>query len=115
MGFPGGLNSKESTCNARDMGREDPVEEGMATYSSILVWRIPGTEEPGSPWGRKVSDTAKQLNNNVLCAKLLQLCPTLCKPMAYSLPGSSVPGILQGIILEWDAVPSSRESSQRRG
>ena len=47
MGFPGGLNSKESTCNARDMGLEDPVEEGMATYSSILVWRIPGTEEPG--------------------------------------------------------------------
>ena len=47
MGFPGGLNSKESTCNARDMGREDPVEEGMATYSSILVWRIPWTDEPG--------------------------------------------------------------------
>jgi len=26
---------------------EDPMEEGMATYSSILAWRIPGTEEPG--------------------------------------------------------------------
>ena len=29
------------------MGREDPLEEGMATHSSILAWRIPRTEEPG--------------------------------------------------------------------
>ena len=28
------------------LGREDPVEEGMATHSSILAWRIPWTEEP---------------------------------------------------------------------
>ena len=27
--------------------REDPLEEGMATHSSVLVWEIPGTEEPG--------------------------------------------------------------------
>ena len=32
----------------RSLGREDPLEEeGMATHSSILVWRIPWTEEPG--------------------------------------------------------------------
>ena len=34
-----------------DMGstldREDPLEEGMATHSSVLAWRIPGTGEPG--------------------------------------------------------------------
>ena len=29
------------------LGREDPLEEGMATLSSILVWRNPWTEEPG--------------------------------------------------------------------
>ena len=28
-------------------GLEDPLEEGMATHSSILAWRIPWTEEPG--------------------------------------------------------------------
>ena len=28
-------------------GSEDPLEEGMATHSSILAWRIPWTEEPG--------------------------------------------------------------------
>ena len=31
----------------QSLGREDPLEEGMATYSSILAWRIPWTEEPG--------------------------------------------------------------------
>ena len=29
------------------LGREDPVEEEMATHSSILAWEIPWTEEPG--------------------------------------------------------------------
>ena len=32
----------------RSLGREDPLEEGMATHSSILAWRIPQAEEPGS-------------------------------------------------------------------
>ena len=30
----------------RSLGREDPLEKGMATHSSILAWRIPWTEEP---------------------------------------------------------------------
>ena len=53
MGFPGDSDSKESACNARDpglipgSGREDPLEKGMATHSSILTWEIPWTEEPG--------------------------------------------------------------------
>ena len=37
--------------------------------------------------------------------KISQLCLTLCDPMVYSLPGSSVHGILQARILEWVAVP----------
>ena len=36
---------------------EDPLEEGIATHSSILAWRIPWIEETGySPWGHKESD-----------------------------------------------------------
>ena len=31
----------------KPLGLEDPLEEGMATDSSILAWRIPGTVEPG--------------------------------------------------------------------
>ena len=40
------------------LGREDPLEEGMETYSSILTWRIPWTEKPVdySPQGHNESD-----------------------------------------------------------
>ena len=31
----------------RFLGQEDPLEKGMATYSTILAWRIPWTAEPG--------------------------------------------------------------------
>ena len=31
----------------RSLGQEDPLEKEMATYSSILAWEIPGSEEPG--------------------------------------------------------------------
>ena len=46
----------------RSMGQEDPLEKEMAIHSSILAWRIPWTEEPGSysPWGCKESDTTEQ-------------------------------------------------------
>ena len=43
-----------------------------------------------------------------------QLCLTLCDPTGYSPPGSSVHEILQARILEWIAIPFSRESSQTR-
>ena len=33
----------------QSLGWEDPLQEGMATHSSILAWRIPWTEEPGEP------------------------------------------------------------------
>ena len=45
----------------RCLGREDPLEEGMATHSSALAWRIPWMEEPGGlqSRGRTESDTAE--------------------------------------------------------
>ena len=47
---PGGSDGRASMYNAGDLGSipgEDPLEKEMATHSSILVWRIPWTEEPG--------------------------------------------------------------------
>ena len=40
------------------LGQENPLEEEIATHSSILAWKIPWTEEPVgySPWGHKESD-----------------------------------------------------------
>ena len=53
-GFPGGAVVKNLPANAGDArdagsipGLEDPLEEEMATHSSILAWRIPWREEPG--------------------------------------------------------------------
>ena len=46
QGFPGGSRGKAFTCNAGDLGNEDPLEKGMATHSRILAWEIPWTEEP---------------------------------------------------------------------
>ena len=42
----------------QSLGREDPLEEEMATHSSILAWEIPRTEEPGrlQSMGCKESD-----------------------------------------------------------
>ena len=40
-------NAGDIEMQVRSLGREDPLEESMATHSSILAWRIPWTEEPG--------------------------------------------------------------------
>ena len=59
LGFPGVIILKNPPASARDtrekmqemwvqsLGQEDPLEQEMATHSSILAWRIPWTEEPG--------------------------------------------------------------------
>ena len=49
------------------------------------------------------------------CCLVVQSCLTLCDPVDYSPPGSSVHGILQARMLEWIAMPLSRGSSQPRG
>ena len=51
MDFPSGsvvknLPAMQETW-VQSLGWEDPLEQGMATHSSILAWRIPWTEEPG--------------------------------------------------------------------
>ena len=54
-GFPGGSAAESATMQevqkmwVRSLGQEDPLEEEMATHSSILAWRIEWTKEPGGP------------------------------------------------------------------
>ena len=55
MGFPDGLVVKNPPANAGDsgdggiqpLGQEGPLEESMATHSSVLAWRASWTEKPG--------------------------------------------------------------------
>ena len=55
LGFPCGSAAMRETW-VRSMGWEDPLEEGMATHSSILAWRIPMDR---GAWWAKVSRVAK--------------------------------------------------------
>ena len=64
LGFPGSVGKEPPAMQemqeiwVRFLGREDPLEEDIATHSSILAWRIPWTEEPGrlQSIGHKESD-----------------------------------------------------------
>ena len=55
LGFPGGVSGKEPACQCRrrnktqvrSLGPKDPLEEDVATETSILAWRLPRTEESG--------------------------------------------------------------------
>ena len=85
MGLPWWLSGKESACSAGDAGsipaREDPLEEEMTPHSSILIWEMPWTEEPGglSPWGCKESDTTEGTEYTGVCVCVyLRVCVCVC-------------------------------------
>ena len=80
LGFPGGSDDKGSTCNAGDLGSKDLLEEGMATDSSILAWRISWTEEHGGLWSCKELDMTEQwhstagLSGGLCCGRQAPEC-----------------------------------------
>ena len=86
-------------------------EEVSVPFISCIKWAW--TEEPeeenNDTFSLIACDGAKSLQLYD-SAKSLQSCSTLYDPMDCSPPGSSVHGILQARILEWVAMPSSRES-----
>ena len=88
------------------------LEKEMATHSSVLAWRIPGTGESGGlpsmgshRVGHDWSDLAAAASTLCIAVKVkvkaAQLCPTLGNPM-----GCIVHGILQARIREWATFPS---------
>ena len=102
--LPGESQGWRSLVGCHLWGRMHALEEEMATYSSILTWRIPRMEEPGgllSMGSHRVGDDWS------VAAKSLQLSLTLCDPTDGSPPGSPVPGILQARTLEWVAISCS--------
>ena len=64
--------------------------------------------------GRRILHHQRHLGSEVKWSEFAQSYPTLCDPMGCSLPGSSVHGIFQTIVLEWIAISFSRGSSQPR-
>ena len=95
---------------------EDRLEKGMAMHSSVLAWRIQGTEEPGSLQSTESQRVGHDLvtEEEVKQSEVAQSCLTLCDPMDCSPPGSSIHGIFQARVLEWGAISFSRGSSWPR-
>ena len=92
------------------------LEKEMATHSSDLAWRLPGTGEPGglpSMGSCRVGHDWSDLAAAAVCS-VAQSCPTLCGPMGCSPPGSSSHGVFQARLLEWAVIYSFRGSSWLR-
>ena len=82
MGFCGGSDSKEeSVCNVGDLGSTAglgrSLEKNMATHSSTLVWRIPGTEDP---WSRRVRHN--RATHTYICS--YHICVCVCLLLKFS-------------------------------
>ena len=68
--FPDGTSGKETVCQCRRhkssiLSWEDPLEESMATHSSILPWEIPWTEEPGGATVHRVAKSQTQVTQHI--------------------------------------------------
>ena len=106
----------------QSLGREDPLQEGMATNSSILACRIPCTEEPGrlqSIGSQRIRYDRGDLARirfipwrfHIHCS-VTKSCPTLCDSMNCSTPGFSVlhclPEFAQKLMSSESVMPSNR-------
>ena len=59
------LSAMQEGTGVRPLSQEDTLEKGIATYSSILAWDIPWTEEPGGlqSWDRRELDMTERLTH----------------------------------------------------
>ena len=117
LGLPRWCSAKECVCQCRRSKRH-----GFDPWVGKIHWRKKGQPTPVFLAGKFQADT--HTHDSSKCCMVSsrdsefthdQSCQTLCNPSGYSPPGSSVHGFLQARILEWVAMPSSRESSPPRG
>ena len=96
LDFPGGTSGKESTCNAGDaemqvqsLGREDLLEEEMATHTSILAWRNPWTEESGGLQSMRSQRAGSDLACTLLSSVEYEKRNTASSPLRQKLSSSN--------------------------
>ena len=103
-GFPGGSVVKNLPAKQRHEFNpwvKDPLEEGMATHSSILTWKIPWTEEPGELWSiglQKsqtwlsgwITKTGLVLNSYFKCRELIRMKIMHCQSKEQMTINSTV-------------------------
>ena len=104
----------------QSLGKEDALEKGMATYSRILAWRIPWTEEPGELQSMGLQRVRHICATNTKYHFIWKwkwsrsVVPDSLWPHGLWLPGSSIQGIFQVRVPEWVAILFSRGSSWPR-
>ena len=102
-----------------DQAEQEVVGSGVAEVSTRNLYFILQSDPPGE-CALFISiiqdDTTVVLQKGMKWeeSEVAQPCPTLCDPMDYSPPGSSIHGILQARVLEWVAISFSRGSFQAR-
>ena len=83
--------------HVRSLGQKDPLEEEIATHSSILAWEIPCIEEPGGlqSMGSEKSGTTERLNNcNVIGKEVISVDNKVTVPVDIYINN-------QVLILSW--------------
>ena len=108
-------DGQESACSVQSLGQEDPLEKGMAPYSSTLARRIPWIEEPGgfSPWACKESNITEQLSSHwdyktlqliIFSSKYFLVCVCLfniCKGSDYMFRAQGMKNTKKKIFLSY--------------
>ena len=61
---------KAQETRIQSLGWEDPLENEMATHSSVLAWKIPWTEEPGRATAHGIAKSQMQYEHILWCRKL---------------------------------------------
>ena len=93
----------------QSLGREDLLKKEMATHSSILAWKIPRMEEPDR---LQFMGSQRVKKKKKLPLTVSIISTSICREvMGLDAVISSDNGILQARLLDWGAIPSSRESS----
>ena len=86
------LNSQSTDTSNKATTGLKIMEKAMATHSNTLAWKIPWTEEPGSPWGRKEPDTTERLHFTFHFHVLEKEMATYSSVLAWRIPGTGEPG-----------------------
>ena len=92
--FPGGSGVKNPPAvyktRVRSLSREDPLEEEMATHSSILAWKIPWTEEPGGleSTGSQVLAMTEGLSMHAMSLEVASFCTVISLTWSFRFLGN---------------------------
>ena len=102
---------KKSTSKWLQSWRKRTKKAQVKMYSNIMAENVPNLarDKPTDLSWANVTQDIPQATNAEVKVLVTQSCLTLCDPMDCSPPGSSVRGILQARILEWGAIPFSRD------